>query len=297
MEEIRRLLDDKFKAELDHEKAHLAARLADEAEAALRARAQELGAQAAAESDARKAALRELAAHVAAADELLTSRGDYERVSRRVHRVSAAVLALARAVDGPSAGTHPATQEVAALTVAAGDDPVLTHALALLPAGVHAAGGVPSLHQLQARFEGVSRAGRRAALTPENSGILGAAVGTVTSALLLPSGNRATPAPAPPDVTASPVVITPLLTSAASAVGAAFSTVRGWVTGVGGGDSTTAAPAAPEPAATEASGAVAAAPSSAEEDSPVGKVSAQVGWLQPEAAGVAEDCAATHPLT
>lgn len=259
------LLDDRFTAALDHEKAAVGAALADEADARVRAATQEAHAAAASASDERKGALAALEARVAAVDALLASRGEYESASRRVHRVATAVAALNAALGGvtalsasPAGRTGPATQEVAALTVASDGDAVMAKAAALLPPAVHTAGGVPTLHALQRRFDGVAKAGRRAALTPENSGVLGSAVGSVTSALLLPSGRASAPQPASsggymPSWLPTPP---PMVATAWDHARSAFATVKGFVAG----------PAAPAPAP------VPAAPATVAEETSVGKV-------------------------
>lgn len=56
--------------------------------------------------------------------------------------------------------------------------------------------GPPAASPVQARFASVSKAARRAAVTPANAGVLGDAVGAATAALLV-SPPAPAPAPAP----------------------------------------------------------------------------------------------------
>lgn len=125
--------------------------------------------------------LRKLQVRVGAVDEALKARGSYESAAQRLTRIALCTQALLLALNRP----EPATQEVAALRVAAGDDPVVTRALAKLPAEVHSARGVPTMANLQTRFWVVAEAARVAAVVPEGTGAVGQAFGAATSALLI----------------------------------------------------------------------------------------------------------------
>lgn len=79
---------------------------------------------------------------------------DYEKGSKRAHALSAAALALATKLEVGEA----AAVELAALKGAAGDDGVIASAVGMIPSS--AKGGVPSLAELQARFDECYNIGR-----------------------------------------------------------------------------------------------------------------------------------------
>ena len=169
---------------LQREREALRTQLTEELTDKLRSTLQELFGRVGEETEARLKELEAMRARLAAVDALLATRAVYDHDAAAAHRTTLASLALIDALGKPV----PASHEVAALLVAAeGRDPVVTWALASLPSqSVHAAKGVPTLHGLQTRFAAVQKAARRAALTPESSGILGQAVGAATSMLVIP---------------------------------------------------------------------------------------------------------------
>lgn len=129
--------------------------------------------------DKRIAALKELKAQTAVAMEALRNRFAYERLSHRVHKVNVAITAMRDSLlrDGR------AVESVEALRAVAGDDEVIKAALDSLPEGL-ATRGVPTLRNLQQRFDTVYTAAHRAALANKGN-MLGHAVGLVTSVLVV----------------------------------------------------------------------------------------------------------------
>ena len=171
------------------ERESLRAALTEEAATNLRSTLQELFARVGEETESRLSILNAMQARLEAVDTFLAARSAYDEDSHREHKATLALLALLTALE--KAG--PASQEIAALGVALqGRDPLVSHALAMLPSeAVHSAQGVPTLHALQTRYAAVQKAARRAALTPESSGILGQAIGAATSMLVIPARSPA----------------------------------------------------------------------------------------------------------
>lgn len=128
----------------------------------------------------RAKAVEELHAKAAAMARVAEKRAEYERVSHRVHKMSLALLSLSAALN--SSGR--ATEEVEALRVAAEGDPLIEAALDSLPKSVFRS-GAPTAHAVQQRFLTVYKAGRRAALVPKDSGLLGHYLGAISSLLLV----------------------------------------------------------------------------------------------------------------
>lgn len=102
-----------------------------------------------------------------------------------VHRVAAAAMALEPFLRGQSTGITAA--QVDALRKACASDATLSAVLATVPAGA-VAKGVPSLLELQARYQQARKEARKAALAPESApGIGGQIVGEVLARVLVPS--------------------------------------------------------------------------------------------------------------
>lgn len=179
-----------YHARLEDEKNRISAALDTAARARVREAQQAAAGAAGKLAEDRLQALSELQSKVAAADQALAVRAAYERVSARVHRISLATAALVQALE--FAG--PATQEVAALQVASAGDAVILKAIQVMPEAVHSKQGVATRYALQGRFGSVAKAGRVAALTPENSGVLGSAVGAAKAAIVIPATKAATEA-------------------------------------------------------------------------------------------------------
>mmetsp|Transcript_25153 Transcript_25153/g.35425 ORF Transcript_25153/g.35425 Transcript_25153/m.35425 type:complete len:607 (-) Transcript_25153:70-1890(-) len=100
--------------------------------------------------------------------------------SLRAHRVSAAALALAKKMESSKG----AAEELAALKAAASDESVIGAAVKVLPDAVKT--GVPTLSELQAKFDTVHKKSRQAALVPEGwSGLEGQLMGMAFSTLKL----------------------------------------------------------------------------------------------------------------
>ncbi|KAG1704549.1 hypothetical protein DVH05_005480 [Phytophthora capsici] len=114
---------------------------------------------------------------------VLDSSSTYEAFSHRVHKASMAALALSDRVEAAA----PLRSEIRALREAARNDPFIEVAVKSLPQEVIEQ-GAPSVGQLQERFKVVKSVGHRAALVPENSGIIGQAFGTALSLLMIPPG-------------------------------------------------------------------------------------------------------------
>ncbi|KAL3665460.1 hypothetical protein V7S43_009495 [Phytophthora oleae] len=114
---------------------------------------------------------------------VLDSSSTYEAFSHRVHKASMAALALSDRVEAAA----PLRSEIRALREAARNDPFIEVAVKSLPQEVIEQ-GAPSVGQLQERFKVVKSVGHRAALVPENSGIIGQVFGTALSLLMIPPG-------------------------------------------------------------------------------------------------------------
>ena len=101
--------------------------------------------------------------------------------SLRAHRLSAAALALSEKLET----NQSAEEELKALKAAAGPDGVIATALATIPGNTK--DGVPTLSDLQARFDAVHRKCRQAALVPAGRpGLEGQLAGMVFAAVKYP---------------------------------------------------------------------------------------------------------------
>ena len=101
--------------------------------------------------------LDKLKAQVEALDEVFKTDTDYEHLSWKVHKVSAALLAFELALQT----SLPLKKELSALKNVTKGDPVLDAVLSSLPPVV--VDGVPTLSELQVRFPVVQAAAREAA--------------------------------------------------------------------------------------------------------------------------------------
>ena len=105
-----------------------------------------------------------------------------QKGSLHAHKLSAAALALAQKLET----SDPAPAELDALRAAAGTEGVVPAALATIPSAA-ATLGVPTLPDLQSRFDAVYRQCRRAALVPEGRpGLEGQLAGRVFATLSVP---------------------------------------------------------------------------------------------------------------
>jgi len=113
---------------------------------------------------------------------------NYESGSKKAHRVSAAALALANKVESGEA----AAVELAALKGAAGDEGVVASAVTMIPRS--AEGGVPTVADLQAKFDEIYSVGRQAAMVPEGrAGLEGQLLGMLFAKLSVPPSADAVP--------------------------------------------------------------------------------------------------------
>ncbi|KAG2530655.1 hypothetical protein JM16_001524 [Phytophthora kernoviae] len=135
------------------------------------------------EREKRVAELEKYRAELRALGTVLDSSSTYEAFSHRVHKASMAALALSDRVEAAA----PLRSEIRALREAARNDPFIEVAVKSLPQDVIVQ-GAPSVGQLQERFKVVKSVGHRAALVPENSGIIGQAFGSALSLLMIPPG-------------------------------------------------------------------------------------------------------------
>ncbi|KAE9151322.1 hypothetical protein PF005_g6335 [Phytophthora fragariae] len=136
-----------------------------------------------AEREQRVRELENYRAELRALGTVLDSSSTYEAFSHRVHKASMAALALSDRVEAAA----PLRSEIRGLREAARNDPFIEAAVKSLPQDVIEQ-GAPSVGQLQERFKVVKSVGHRAALVPENSGIIGQAFGTALSLLMIPPG-------------------------------------------------------------------------------------------------------------
>lgn len=109
--------------------------------------------------------------------------------SHKAHRLSAAALALAEKLETNGS----AASELSILKLAAGNVGVISTACATIPAAVKT--GVPTLPELQTRFEKAYKKGRQAALVPAGRpGLEGQLAGLLFASLKFPP-NADDPAP------------------------------------------------------------------------------------------------------
>ena len=113
---------------------------------------------------------------------------NYESGSKKAHRVSAAALALANKLEGSDG----AAVELAALKGAAGEEGVIASAVTMIPKS--ADGGVPTVAELQVKFDESYKVGREAAMVPEGrAGLEGQLLGKLFAKLSVPPSPDAVP--------------------------------------------------------------------------------------------------------
>lgn len=100
------------------------------------------------------AAIEELSNRLQQAEQNLQISRNFESGSQRAHRVSAAALALAEKMESNKG----AIEEFAALKAAAVENGVIASALEQIPASLNA--GIPTLPELQAKFDSIYQTGR-----------------------------------------------------------------------------------------------------------------------------------------
>ncbi|KAM3570492.1 hypothetical protein VYU27_007440 [Nannochloropsis oceanica] len=124
--------------------------------------------------------LDKLKAQVEALDEVFKTDTDYEHLSWKVHKVSAALLAFELALQT----SLPLKKELSALKNVTKGDPVMDAVLSSLPPALD--DGVFTLSELQVRFPIVQSAAREAAFVPASSpGMLGHMFGSVLAAITI----------------------------------------------------------------------------------------------------------------
>eukprot|EP00559_Dactyliosolen_fragilissimus_P006348 CAMPEP_0184856316 /NCGR_PEP_ID=MMETSP0580-20130426/1510_1 /TAXON_ID=1118495 /ORGANISM="Dactyliosolen fragilissimus" /LENGTH=668 /DNA_ID=CAMNT_0027351291 /DNA_START=215 /DNA_END=2221 /DNA_ORIENTATION=+ len=125
--------------------------------------------------------IEELVGRLQKVEQLLKISKDFESGSQRAHRVSASVLALASKLETSDG----AAEEFSSLKSAAIENGVIASALSKIPSSVKK--GIPTVTELQARFDKVYSATRKAAYVPENRpGLDGQIAGAIFSSLALP---------------------------------------------------------------------------------------------------------------
>jgi hypothetical protein len=150
-------------------------------------------AQATAQQAQRVAAANDLRLKLQALDKVFQQNAEYLRNSHQIHLVCTALLALHNAMseDGAQSGggskSGSLSDATAALRVASRSDAVICAALDSLPKSALAR--VASLSELETRFAVARDESRKALYTPDNSGVVGHALGSVAAGLTLaPTG-------------------------------------------------------------------------------------------------------------
>jgi hypothetical protein len=150
---------------------------------------EELKSQSAGELEKKVTILEALSQKIDELEKELVANQTTQQGSFRAHRLSAAALALAEKLET----NQSAANELQALKVAAGTGGVITTAVATIPQEVKS--GIPTLSELQLRFEVVHKKCRQAALVPAGRpGLEGQLAGMVFATLKYPP-NPEDPAP------------------------------------------------------------------------------------------------------
>ena len=137
----------------------------------------------------RVAKVEDLRLKLQALDKVFQVNAEYLSNSHQIHLVSTALLALTNALDD-NGGTTSLSEVTASLRVAAQSDQVIVSALDSLPKAAMA--GVPTVSELEERFALAREESRKALYTPDGSGVVGHALGSVAAGLTLaPSGDAA----------------------------------------------------------------------------------------------------------
>jgi hypothetical protein len=133
---------------------------------------------------ARVATVEDLRLKLQALDKVFQINAEYLSNSHQIHLVSTALLALYNSLSA-NGGTNrrrtSLSEAVASLRVAARADPVIVSALESLPKAAMA--GVSTLSELEIRFTNAREESRKALYTPEGTGVVGHALGSVAAGL------------------------------------------------------------------------------------------------------------------
>lgn len=141
----------------------------------------EIRKQNAAKLEEKTCALKELSAKLQHLDMALSASQANKEGSLKAHRLSAAALALSEKLET----SESAATELSALSKAAGTEGVIATACATIPKSVNT--GVPTLAELQARFEKVAKKCRQSLLVPGGLlGLEGQLTGMVMAAVTYP---------------------------------------------------------------------------------------------------------------
>ncbi|GLD92084.1 hypothetical protein PINS_up000617 [Pythium insidiosum] len=149
----------------------------------LRAKSEELQSVLAKERKQRLEELEKYRAELRALNAVLERTSTYEAFSHQVHKASMAALALSDRIEAAA----PLRTEIKALREFARNDAFIATVLQSLPERVIEE-GAPSVSQLQERFKTVKAVGRRAAMVPADSGLLGQLFGGALSYLIISPG-------------------------------------------------------------------------------------------------------------
>ncbi|KAJ0408626.1 hypothetical protein P43SY_008973 [Pythium insidiosum] len=149
----------------------------------LRAKSEELQSVLTKERKQRVEELEKYRAELRALNAVLERTSTYEAFSHQVHKASMAALALSDRIEAAA----PLRTEIKALREFARNDAFIATALKSLPERVIEE-GAPSVSQLQERFKTVKAVGRRAAMIPADSGLLGQLFGGALSYLIISPG-------------------------------------------------------------------------------------------------------------
>jgi len=122
--------------------------------------------------------IEELSQRLSKLEQLLQISRNFEIGSQAAHRVSAAALAMAEKLET----NQGAGEEIAALNAAAAENAVIASALSQIPTSVRK--GIPTITQLQSKFDKVYTVSRQAALVPEGSSGVGAQIAGMLFATL-----------------------------------------------------------------------------------------------------------------
>lgn len=135
----------------------------------------------ASDMETRVAAMEQMAERLKSMEQALEVSQSFESGSIAAHKVSAAGLAFAAKAESSKS----AVEELASLKAAAGEESVIGSALEKVPPSIKS--GVPTLAELQAKFEKAHSTGRQAALVPEGrTGVGGQLFGMVFSKMTIP---------------------------------------------------------------------------------------------------------------